>query len=109
MIDFWASWCGPCRKEIPNLKKIYDEFKDQGVEFLSVSIDRNAQDWEKAVVAEQMPWKQVLAPKAGEEAMQEYQFRGIPFIVLLDKDGKFIAKNIRGEKISEEIKKALKK
>ena len=109
LIDFWASWCGPCRKEIPNLKKIYDEFKDKGVEFLSVSIDKDESDWAKAVVAEQMPWKQVLAPKAGQDTMHEYQFRGIPYIVLLDKDGKFVAKNIRGESIRDEIKKILDK
>lgn len=92
LIDFWASWCGPCRKEIPNLKKIYDEFKGQGVEFLSVSIDKSSTDWEKAVIAEKMAWKQVIAPDAGSQVMNDYQFNGIPFIVLLDEEGRFYCK-----------------
>lgn len=105
LIDFWASWCGPCRGEIPYLKKYYDQFKDKGVEFLSVSIDAKDADWRKALDAEQMAWTQVLAPNAGKEIAKLYQFSGIPFIILIDKDGKIVEKHLRGENIKKAIEK----
>ena len=89
VIDFWASWCGPCRAEIPHLKQYYEEFKNnKEVAFLSVSIDAKRPDWDKAVKEENMPWLQLLAPNGGKEIMESYQFSGIPFIIVLDKDGK---------------------
>lgn len=105
LIDFWASWCGPCRAEIPHLKEYYELFKGKGVEFLSVSIDSKDADWKKAMEQEQMTWPQVLAPSAGKEITKLYQFSGIPFIILLDKDGKIVAKNIRGNAIKELLEK----
>ena len=76
LIDFWASWCGPCRGEVPNLKKTYAQFKDKGVEFLSVSIDKSEEAWKKAMAEEGMEWPQVLAPKAGAEVMDKYHSPG---------------------------------
>lgn len=107
LIDFWASWCGPCRAEIPNLKEAYAMFKDKGVEFLSVSVDKSSDEWKKAMTQEQMPWPQILAPQSGKEAMELYQFSGIPFIVLIDKEGKLVGKNLRGEAIKENLAKVL--
>ncbi|MCQ2163060.1 MAG: TlpA family protein disulfide reductase [Bacteroidales bacterium] len=107
LIDFWASWCGPCRGEVPNLKKYYEMFKDKGVEFLSVSIDNKEEAWRKAMEEEGMTWPQALAPNAGSELTDLYQFSGIPFIILLDQEGKIVAKNLRGETIKETIEYVL--
>lgn len=109
VIDFWASWCGPCRKEMPYMKKAYEQFSGKGVSFFNVSIDSKEADWLKALDEEKMPWDQVLAPEAGKEVMKLYQFSGIPFIVLLDKEGKILAKNLRGEQLIEKLKEVTAK
>ncbi|MCF0172120.1 MAG: TlpA family protein disulfide reductase [Bacteroidales bacterium] len=108
IIDFWASWCGPCRAEIPSLKKIYEDFKDNPeVAFMSISIDDKKDKWLDAVAKEQMAWPQYQAPKAGEEAMDKYQFSGIPFIIAITPDGRIFKRNLRGEAVREAIVEAL--
>lgn len=107
VLDFWASWCGPCRQEIPNLKAIYDEYKDKDVAFLSVSIDSKKADWTKAVKAEQMPWTQAWVKDSGKAVMTTMQFGGIPFILVLDKEGRIYKKNVRGNQIREALKEVL--
>lgn len=110
LIDFWASWCGPCRAEIPHLKKVYEKYSRNDVEFLSVSIDKGESEWKKALSQENMPWTQVLAPKSGSEVSGLYQFSGIPFLVIIDKEGRISSKFIRGEEeITKAIDKALEK
>lgn len=103
VLDFWASWCGPCRKEIPNVKKVYAEYKDKGIQFLSVSIDAKKEAWTKALKEERMPWMQGWTPDAGKSVMNTYQFGGIPFIILIDKEGNIYRKNLRGEDIKNAI------
>lgn len=103
VLDFWASWCGPCRAEIPHLKEAYREYHSQGVAFLSVSIDKDEAAWRKAMKEEKMPWMQVQAPKAGKEVMKLYQFSGIPYILVLDREGRIVGKNLRGKALMDKL------
>ncbi len=107
LIDFWASWCGPCRQEIPHMKEVYEAYQAKGVEILSVSIDKSESEWRKAMGEEEMPWPQVHAPHSGRDLLKAYQFSGIPFIVLLDGEGKIVAKNLRGEAIDQKLDELL--
>ena len=103
VIDFWASWCGPCRQEIPHLKEAFEAYNEKGVEFLSVSIDKDVKAWRKAMKDENMPWAQVHAPTAGKDVMKLYQFSGIPYILVLDQEGRIEGKNLRGQKLMDKL------
>ena len=103
VLDFWASWCGPCRAEIPHLKEAYKEYSDKGVAFFSVSIDKDNAAWKKAMKKENMARPQVCAPKAGKDVMKQYQFSGIPYILVIDKEGRIVAKNLRGKALTDKL------
>ncbi|GAA3556062.1 TlpA disulfide reductase family protein [Snuella lapsa] len=107
LIDFWASWCGPCRKEAPNVKEQYQLYKDKGFEVVSVSIDKKMDAWKKAV-AEDGTEGVLLIAQNSKQIMKDYTFSGIPYMVLLDKEGKIIAKNLRGEGLQEKLKELFK-
>jgi thiol-disulfide isomerase/thioredoxin len=100
VIDFWASWCVPCRKAIPALKKFYQEMGSKGVAIISVSIDKKETDWVKANTAEQFPWHSFL-DRAG--LADAYNVKAIPAMFLLDGEGKVIAENVSLEEISTKI------
>ena len=103
VLDFWASWCGPCRAEIPHLKEAFEAYNGKGVEFLSVSIDKDGAAWRKAMKEENMPWAQVQAPKAGKDVMKLYQFSGIPYILVLDQEGRIVGKKLRGKALMDKL------
>lgn len=108
IIDFWASWCGPCRGENPNVVKIYEEYHPKGLEIISVSLDRDKEAWLQAIKDDNLGWHHVSDLKFWQcEAAQQYAVNGIPHIVILDENNKIIAKNLRGEELENKIKELL--
>ena len=109
LIDFWASWCGPCRKEMPNVVKIYSKFKNKGFEIYGVSLDQDKEKWMEAITKDGINWPQVSDLKYWDNvAARIYNVQGIPYTVLIDKDGKIIAKNLRGQELEKKIAEVLK-
>ncbi|WP_140939199.1 TlpA disulfide reductase family protein [Sphingobacterium lumbrici] len=107
LVDFWASWCSPCRGTIPMLKEIYEKYKDKGFEILSVSIDKNGQQWKTALEEEKMPWYQVLDEK--HEIGKLYQVSSIPRCYLIDKDGTIISRNVEVFRLEKMLEKLIEK
>ncbi|MBA3681262.1 MAG: AhpC/TSA family protein [Bacteroidetes bacterium] len=108
LVDFWASWCGPCRKEMPNVVKAYAKYKDKGFEIYGVSLDQDKGRWLEAIQKDGITWPQVSDLKYWDSyAAKLYAVEGIPYTVLLDKEGKIIAKNLRGADLEKAIEKAI--
>lgn len=100
LIDFWASWCPPCRKENPNLVKTYEEFKDKGFNIVSVSLDSSLESWKKAINKDNLEWTQLIDRKAWNgDGIKKYGIRLIPSNFLIDSNGKIIAKNLKGDNL----------
>jgi len=91
LIDFWASWCGPCRQSVPKIKELYANYKDKGFAVLSISIDTDKKAWEKAVKEENMPWEQLLSNDKSK-TLADFQFAGIPTLYLIDPNGNIVKK-----------------
>ncbi len=101
LVDFWASWCKPCRSENPNVVEAYKAFNSKGFDVLSVSLDRDSAAWKQAVEEDGLVWNHVIDAKG--DIAQTYGVEGIPFTLLLDKEGKIIAKNLRGPALEEKL------
>ena len=104
MIDFWASWCRPCRKENPHVKKLYSQYKDKGFDILAVSLDNTKSRWTAAIETDGLPWHHVSDLKGWKnEVAIQYGVSSIPQTVLVDKDGKIIARNLRGPALDQKL------
>ncbi len=102
LIDFWASWCNPCRKEIPNLKKLYHLYHTKGFEIISISIDKKRSDWEKALKEEQLPWLNILDETNVAEL---YKVKFVPSMFLIDSQCILVGDNLRGEELAKKLEK----
>lgn len=108
LVDFWASWCQPCRAENPNIVNAYKNFKDKGFDILGVSLDSDAGAWKKAISDDKLSWTQVSDLKYWEnEVAQAYGIRSIPASFLLDPQGKIIAKDLRGAALEAKLKELM--
>ncbi|WP_170934686.1 TlpA disulfide reductase family protein [Hymenobacter gelipurpurascens] len=109
MIDFWASWCGPCRRENPNVVKAYNKYKGKGFEIYGVSFDQDRDKWLKAIKSDGLAWTQVSDLKGWESAAgQTYGIKSIPASILLDPQGRIIGKNLRGDALEEKLASLMK-
>jgi thiol-disulfide isomerase/thioredoxin len=109
LIDFWASWCGPCRRENPNVVKTYATYNDKGFEIYGVSLDQDREAWLKAIEKDQLVWKHVSDLKYWSSAgAQAYQVNSIPQTFLLDKEGRILAKGLRGAALDQYLAQLFK-
>ena len=106
MIDFWASWCRPCRMENPNVVKLYHQYHDQGFEIFSVSMDNSREAWLKAIADDGLVWPNHVSDLKGwtSSGGKTYGITSIPATVLIDRDGNIIARNLRGQSLANKLK-----
>ena len=109
LVDFWASWCGPCCNEMPNVVKVYAQFKDKGLDIVGVSLDQEAEKWQKAIKDLNMTWTQLSDLKGWKnEAAKLYSVRSIPSTLLIDQQGNIVARDLRGKGLSDKLEELFK-
>jgi len=109
LLEFWASWCGPCRAEGPNIYKAYQKYKDSGLVIIAISLDKDATQWKKAIVKDNLPWVHASDLKYYKNEVAElYGVHAVPTNFLISPDGKIIAKDLRGEKLHEKLSEIFK-
>lgn len=102
LVDFWASWCLPCRKENPNLVHLYNTYKDQGFDILGVSLDNNPGSWMRAIDEDKLTWTNISDLKAWtSDLIIDYRIKAIPSSVIVDPEGNIVAKNLRGRELQD--------
>lgn len=107
LVDFWGTYCAPCRKGIPGIKKLYAEYHSKGLDVLTISIDAKAEMWKNSVKEEDMPWPQGLAVEAGQKVMEAYRFNGIPYLALFDQVGNIVALHITHEELEDKFRELM--
>ena len=113
LVDFWATWCGPCLEEMSNIRKYYEMYHDQGFEVVGVNLDDMPENLEAFLAKQALPWPVVVSPNAKELGMENpvairCGVEVIPFVVLVDRDGKVIKINVTGDRLGEELAKLFK-
>ena len=109
LLEFWASWCGPCRKENPDLLKIYEKYKTKGFQIVAISLDKDKEKWQSAIEKDGLSWSNFCDFEVWEsKAALMYGVYAVPENFLIDKNGKIVARNIRGEKLNEKLAELIK-
>ena len=101
IIDFWATWCGPCRREIPNLKAIYADHAGKGFDIISISIDKEEKPWLNAVKNEGLEWVNIR--DTDHSIADKYKVSAVPTMYIIDSEGRLVAENLRGEELAAKI------
>jgi peroxiredoxin len=110
LVDFWASWCRPCREENPNVVKAFNKYKDKNFTVLGVSLDQSRAPWVKAIEKDKLTWTQVSDLKGwSNEVAAKYNVQSIPQNFLVDPTGKIVAKNLRGEELNSRLSEIFEK